>query len=106
MVNLLGINIRRLFTLIFAFGAAMAGLAGIMAGPIMGSLQPELGNPVLLGSFVVVVMERVSHNPLTVTSFGFSESRALKQEPESTMQDRGHRLFVLVKQITTVKAGM
>lgn len=56
MVNLLGINIGRLFTLIFAFGAAMAGLAGILAGPIMGSLHPELGNPVLLGSFVVVVI--------------------------------------------------
>jgi branched-chain amino acid transport system permease protein len=56
MVTLLGINIRRLFTLIFAFGAAMAGFAGVLAGPIMGSLQPELGNPVLLESFVVVVL--------------------------------------------------
>ena len=56
MANLLGINIRRVFTLIFAFGAAMAGLTGVLAGPVIGSLQPDLGNTVLLGSFVVVVV--------------------------------------------------
>jgi branched-chain amino acid transport system permease protein len=56
MVNLLGINISRLFTLIFGFGASMAGFAGVLAGPIMGSLQVDLGNSVLLGSFVVVVL--------------------------------------------------
>jgi branched-chain amino acid transport system permease protein len=56
MVNLLGINIRRVFTLIFSFGAAMAGLTGALAGPVIGSLQPDLGSTVLLGSFVVVVV--------------------------------------------------
>lgn len=56
MVSLLGINIRRLFTLIFGFGAAMAGLGGVLAGPIVGSIQPDLGNPVLLASFVVVTL--------------------------------------------------
>ena len=56
MANLLGINIRRVFTIIFSFGAAMAGLTGVLAGPVIGSLQPDLGNTVLLGSFVVVVV--------------------------------------------------
>jgi len=56
MANLLGINIRRVFTVIFSFGAAMAGLTGVLAGPVIGSLQPDLGNAVLLGSFVVVVV--------------------------------------------------
>ena len=56
MTNLLGINIRRVFTVIFSFGAAMAGLTGVLAGPVIGSLQPDLGNAVLLGSFVVVVV--------------------------------------------------
>jgi len=56
MVTLLGINIRRVFTMIFSFGAAMAGLAGALAGPVLGNLQPELGNTVLLPSFVVVVL--------------------------------------------------
>ena len=56
MANLLGINIRLVFTLIFSFGAAMAGLTGVLAGPVIGSLQPDLGTTVLLGSFVVVVV--------------------------------------------------
>ena len=56
MANLLGINIRRVFTVIFSFGAAMAGLTGVLAGPVIGSLQLDLGNNVLLGSFVVVVV--------------------------------------------------
>lgn len=56
MANLLGINIRRVFTMIFSFGAAMAGITGVLAGPVIGSLQPDLGNMVLLGSFVVVVV--------------------------------------------------
>ncbi|MCG6879624.1 MAG: branched-chain amino acid ABC transporter permease, partial [Deltaproteobacteria bacterium] len=56
MANLLGINIRRVFTMIFSFGAAMAGLTGVLAGPVIGSLQPDLGTTVLLGSFVVVVV--------------------------------------------------
>ena len=56
MANLLGINIRRVFTMIFSFGAAMAGLTGALAGPVIGSLQPDLGTTVLLGSFVVVVV--------------------------------------------------
>lgn len=56
MVNLLGINVRRVFTVVFSFGAAMAGLAGVLAGPIIGNIQPDLGNNVLLSSFVVVVV--------------------------------------------------
>ncbi len=56
MANLLGINIGRLFTFVFALGAAMAGLGGVLAGPIEGSLHPDMGNPVLLASFVVVVI--------------------------------------------------
>lgn len=56
MVNLLGINVRRVFTVVFSFGAAMAGLAGVLAGPVIGNIQPDLGNSVLLASFVVVVV--------------------------------------------------
>lgn len=56
MVDLLGINVRRVFTVVFSIGAAMAGLAGVLAGPVIGNLQPDLGNSVLLASFVVVVV--------------------------------------------------
>jgi len=56
MVSLVGINIQRLFTLIFGFGSAMAGFAGVLAGPVLANLQPDLGNSVVLACFVVVVL--------------------------------------------------
>ena len=34
MVAALGVNIKLLYTVVFGFGAALAGLAGLMAGPI------------------------------------------------------------------------
>jgi len=55
MVGALGINIRLLYTLVFGFGAALAGLAGIMAGPIY-AVQPGMGEQVLIQVFVVIVI--------------------------------------------------
>ncbi len=55
MVAALGVNIRLLYTLVFGFGAALAGLAGIMAGPIY-SVQPGMGELVLIQVFVVIVI--------------------------------------------------
>ena len=55
MVAALGINIRLLYTLVFGFGAALAGLAGIMAGPIY-AVQPGMGELVLIQVFVVLVI--------------------------------------------------
>jgi branched-chain amino acid transport system permease protein len=55
MVAALGINIRLLYTVVFGFGAALAGLAGLMAGPIY-NVQPGMGEQVLIQVFVVVVI--------------------------------------------------
>jgi branched-chain amino acid transport system permease protein len=55
MVAALGVNIGRLYTLVFGFGAALAGLAGIMAGPIY-AVQPGMGEEVLILVFVVIVI--------------------------------------------------
>jgi branched-chain amino acid transport system permease protein len=55
MVAALGINIRLLYTLVFGFGAALAGLAGIMAGPIF-AVQPGMGEQILIQVFVVIVI--------------------------------------------------
>ena len=55
MVAALGINIRLLYTLVFGFGAALAGLAGIMAGPVY-AVQPGMGELVLIQVFVVIVI--------------------------------------------------
>jgi branched-chain amino acid transport system permease protein len=55
MVGALGVNIAFLNALLFAIGAAMAGLAGVMAGPIL-SVQVGMGEPVLITTLVVIVI--------------------------------------------------
>jgi len=54
MVGALGINIKLLNTLLFGLGAALAGVAGLMAGPIL-SVQPGMGEPILIVTLVVIV---------------------------------------------------
>ena len=55
MVAALGVNIRLLYTVVFGFGAVLAGLAGLMAGPIY-SVQPGMGELILIQVFVVIVI--------------------------------------------------
>jgi branched-chain amino acid transport system permease protein len=55
MVAALGVNVRILYTLVFGLGAALAGLAGVMAGPIV-SVESGMGEPVLILTFVVIVI--------------------------------------------------
>jgi branched-chain amino acid transport system permease protein len=55
MVSALGVNIRLLFTLVFGFGAMLAGFAGAMVTPIL-SVEPGMGDNVLILAFVVIVI--------------------------------------------------
>ena len=55
MIAALGVNIDRLYTLVFALGAALAGLAGALVGAIQ-SVQVGMGEPVLILAFVVIVI--------------------------------------------------
>jgi branched-chain amino acid transport system permease protein len=55
MVGALGVNVARLYTLVFALGAGLAALAGVMAGPIL-SVQVGMGEQILILTFVVVVI--------------------------------------------------
>ena len=55
MVGALGVNIRILYTLVFGLGAVFAGLAGLMAGPIL-SVEPGMGEEMLILAFVVIVI--------------------------------------------------
>jgi branched-chain amino acid transport system permease protein len=55
MVAALGVDIRRLFMLVFGFGTMLAGFAGVMAGPIF-SVEPGMGDTVLILAFVVIVI--------------------------------------------------
>jgi branched-chain amino acid transport system permease protein len=55
MVSALGVNIRLINTLLFGLGAALAGLSGFMAGPIL-AVQPGMGDHVLIVVLVVIVI--------------------------------------------------
>ena len=54
MIAALGVDISKLYTLVFALGAALAGLAGALVGAIQ-SVQVGMGEPVLILAFVIVI---------------------------------------------------
>jgi branched-chain amino acid transport system permease protein len=55
MVSALGVNIKMLNTLIFGLGAGLAGLAGLMAAPIL-SVQSGMGEAILIQTLVVIIV--------------------------------------------------
>ncbi len=55
IVSALGVNVSRLFTLVFAFGAMLAGFAGAIISPIL-SVDTGMGESVLILAFVVIVI--------------------------------------------------
>jgi branched-chain amino acid transport system permease protein len=55
MVGALGINIRNLYTKVFGLGAVLAGIAGLMAAPVL-SVQSGMGEEMLILAFVVIVI--------------------------------------------------
>ncbi|QUM85586.1 branched-chain amino acid ABC transporter permease [Moritella sp. 28] len=55
MMGALGINVQLLFTLVFGLGATLAGIAGLMAGPIL-SVEIGMGRSIIILTFVVIVI--------------------------------------------------
>jgi branched-chain amino acid transport system permease protein len=55
MVEALGVNIKNLYTIVFAIGVMLAAVSGIIAAP-MSSIVPGMGESVLITCFVVVVI--------------------------------------------------
>ena len=55
MVSALGVDIKRLFMIVFGFGAMLAGFAGAIAAP-MFSLEPSMGDDLLIVVFVVIII--------------------------------------------------
>lgn len=55
MVQALGINVRRVFTLVFALGAGLAALGGVAAAPFIG-VNPHIGQEFQLQAFIAVVI--------------------------------------------------
>ncbi|QCI67650.1 branched-chain amino acid ABC transporter permease [Phreatobacter stygius] len=55
MVDALGVDIRRLYTLVFGLGGLLCGLAGVMAAPLL-AIEIGMGERVLITTFVVIVI--------------------------------------------------
>lgn len=55
IVAALGVDVRRLFTVVFGFGAMLAGFAGVLAAPIL-SVESGMGDNLLIVAFVVIII--------------------------------------------------
>jgi branched-chain amino acid transport system permease protein len=62
MVDSLGIDVYRVFMIVFGIGAMAAGFAGIVNAPVV-SLSPDMGEAILVQTFVVVVIGGVGSFP-------------------------------------------
>ena len=62
MVGMLGINVYRVFMVVFGIGAMAAGFAGIVNAPVV-SITPDVGESVLVRAFVVIVIGGVGSFP-------------------------------------------
>ena len=92
MVSLLGINVTRVFSLVFALGAATAALAGVLAAPIRG-VDPFMGIEALGVAFVVVVVGGMG-NFLGALVGGLLVG--IVQSVMSTLWPEGARLMIYV----------
>ncbi|MHC1743356.1 MAG: branched-chain amino acid ABC transporter permease [Syntrophobacteraceae bacterium] len=55
MANALGVNVPLVLTGVFAFGAALSGFAGVIAGPLL-TTYPGMAHEILVDAFVVIVV--------------------------------------------------
>jgi branched-chain amino acid transport system permease protein len=62
MVDSLGIDVYKVFMLVFGIGAMAAGFAGIVNAPVV-SIAPDVGEGILVQTFVVVVIGGVGSFP-------------------------------------------
>lgn len=67
IVRVLGVDVSRVWLLVFGLGTAIAGLSGILAAPIR-AVTPEMGIPVLVESFVVTVVGGMGSLPGAVVA--------------------------------------
>ena len=62
MVSMLGINVYRVFMVVFGIGAMAAGFAGIVNAPVV-AITPDVGESILVRAFVVIVIGGVGSFP-------------------------------------------
>ncbi len=79
MVQALGIDVNRAFTLVFALGGALAGLGGVFGGAYFKSIDPSIGTVNLIFAFIVVViggLGSISGSALAAAIIGLSQQYA------------------------------
>jgi branched-chain amino acid transport system permease protein len=62
MVEALGINVRQVFTLVFALGVGLAALGGVLAGPSMG-VSDDMGESLLLSALIALAIGGLTSFP-------------------------------------------
>ncbi len=67
IVRVLGVDIAKVWWLVFGLGTAIAGLSGVLAAPTR-AVNPEMGIPVLAESFVVTVVGGMGSLPGAVVA--------------------------------------
>jgi branched-chain amino acid transport system permease protein len=54
-VRLMGVDVSNYFTLVFALGSVLAGVAGVLAGPYL-NVMPSMGDQIIITAFIVVIV--------------------------------------------------
>jgi branched-chain amino acid transport system permease protein len=97
MVDSLGINVFRVFMIVFGIGAMAAGFAGIVNAPVV-SLTPDMGEAILIETFVVVVIGGVGSFPGAILG-GLIAGQILSL---TSMVDPGYSYVMLFAVMTLV----
>ncbi|MFD1739154.1 branched-chain amino acid ABC transporter permease [Bacillus salitolerans] len=88
MVQALGINIKKVFALVFMVGAAIAALGGVLLGPYSGVIYAEMGLEFGILAFIVVViggMGSITGSVLAAILVGISGSFMAYFVPELSL---------------------
>ncbi|HEY8580497.1 MAG TPA: branched-chain amino acid ABC transporter permease [Beijerinckiaceae bacterium] len=101
MLSVLGADVPRVYTLTFALGAGLAGLAGVLAGPLV-SISPTMGSGIIIEAFAVVViggLGSLAGSLLGAFIVGQAQAFGILLAPESTLV----LLYVLMAVILVVR---
>jgi branched-chain amino acid transport system permease protein len=105
LVQAFGINVPRMITLTYGFGVGLAGLAGVMAGPIY-QISPQMGTDLIIVVFAVVViggMGSIMGSIVTGFALGIAEGLTKVFYPEAS----NTVIFIIMALVLMVKpAGL
>jgi branched-chain amino acid transport system permease protein len=105
LVQAFGINVPRMITLTYGFGVGLAGLAGVMAGPIY-QISPQMGADLIIVVFAVVViggMGSIMGSIVTGFALGIAEGLTKVFYPEAS----NTVIFIIMALVLMVKpAGL